>query len=100
MCLSSPVQQNLSLDGTRPGPGGDLPVVLKCRIPSGLILTPNQPHILRHPVPHRGALAIVINVGAGCGGRGSVRRDKRGRMMLSRTAKSCGPDTPTLVSSS
>jgi len=26
----------------------------------------------RHPVPHRGALAIVTNVGAGCGGRGSV----------------------------
>jgi hypothetical protein len=26
------------------------------------------------PAPERGALAIVTNVGAGCGGRGSVRR--------------------------
>jgi hypothetical protein len=28
-----------------------------------------------HPVPRRGALAIVTNVGMGCGGRGSVRRE-------------------------
>jgi hypothetical protein len=28
---------------------------------------------LRHPVLRRGALAIVTNVGMGCGGRGSVR---------------------------
>jgi hypothetical protein len=28
-----------------------------------------------HPVPPRGALAIVMNVGMGCGGRGSVGRD-------------------------
>jgi hypothetical protein len=26
-----------------------------------------------HPVPERGALAIVTNVGAGSGGRGSAR---------------------------
>ena len=26
-----------------------------------------------HPVPERGALAIVTNVGAGSGGRGSTR---------------------------
>ena len=29
---------------------------------------------LPHPVPLRGALAIVTNVGTGCGGRGSVGR--------------------------
>ena len=29
----------------------------------------------RHPVPRRGAFAIVTNVGTGCGGRGSVRRE-------------------------
>jgi hypothetical protein len=31
---------------------------------------------LAHPVPSRGALAIVTNVGTGCGGRGSVGREK------------------------
>jgi len=36
--------------------------------------TPNHPYKSRHPVPSRGALAIVTNVGAGCGGRGSVGR--------------------------
>jgi hypothetical protein len=77
-------------------PVADLPVVLKCRIPSGLLSPPNQRHILHHPVPHRGALANVTNVGAGCGGRGCVAR----RATLTRTAKSRGPDTPTLVSSS
>jgi hypothetical protein len=34
----------------------------------------NHRYRLAHPVPLRGALAIVTNVGAGCGGRGSVRR--------------------------
>jgi hypothetical protein len=33
--------------------------------------------------------------GAGCGGRGLHHR----RTMQTRTAKTCGPDTPTLVSS-
>ena len=37
---------------------------------------PNHPYNSRHPVPRRGALAIVTNVGAGCGGRGSVRRER------------------------
>jgi hypothetical protein len=36
--------------------------------------TPNHPYNVGHPVPSRGALAIVTNVGTGCGGRGSVRR--------------------------
>ena len=58
---------------------------------------------------------IVTNVGMGCGGRGSVLRatgfagrasrlvsdyQASGRGMLQRTAKSCGPDAPTLASSS
>ncbi|SHI12764.1 type IIL restriction-modification enzyme MmeI [Bradyrhizobium erythrophlei] len=70
----------------RPSPAGligsDLPVGLPSRKPvqpplkkySGfpktqitLYLSPSR--------PERGALAIVTNVGAGCGGRGSVRRD-------------------------
>ena len=68
--------------------------------------TPNHPYKSRHPVPVRGALAIVTNVGAGCGGRGSVGRviAIAGRFSVSdhaacrRTAllctvKSCGPDT-------
>ena len=56
---------------------------------------------------------IVTYVGEGCGGRGSVLRAMRlqgrfrpvsdhqacGREMLQRTAKSCGPDAPTLASS-
>ena len=37
---------------------------------------PNQTYNSRHPVPRRGALAIVTNVGAGCGGRGSVGRER------------------------
>ena len=56
---------------------------------------------------------IVTYVGEGCGGRGSVLRamgsqggfrpvsdhQASGREMLQRTAKSCGPDAPTLASS-
>jgi hypothetical protein len=37
---------------------------------------PNHPYNSGHPVLRRGALAIVTNVGAGCGGRGSVRRER------------------------
>jgi hypothetical protein len=37
---------------------------------------PNHPYNISHPVPRRGALAIVTDVGAGCGGRGSVRRER------------------------
>ena len=50
----------------------------------------------RHPVPTRGALAIVTNVGRGCGGREGC--DRRAR--LKRTAKTCGPDVAMLASSS
>ena len=65
--------------------------------------------------PHRGAYRDRHGRGVGCGGRGSVLRAMglqggvfesvsdqraRGREMLLRTAKSCGPDAPTLASSS
>jgi hypothetical protein len=43
----------------------------------------------------RGRFAVVTKRGAGCDGRGCFKR----RMKRWRTAKSCGPDTPTLVSS-
>jgi hypothetical protein len=48
--LSSPLSKNIS-------------VFQKCK--SG--------YMICHPVPLRGALAIVTNVGTGCGGRGSAR---------------------------
>jgi hypothetical protein len=57
--------------------------------------------IRRHPVPTRGALRDRH----GRWGRDAVdaavsgARMRAGRMILSRTAKSCGPDAPTLVSS-
>src|SRR6476619_7568985 len=47
-----------------------------------------------HPVPTRGASAIVTNVGRGCGGRESC--DSRAR--LKRTAKPCGSDAAGLAS--
>src|SRR5450631_63655 len=63
--------------------------------------------------PTRGALAIVTNAGrdavdaaAFCarwdcraGRKTCERSTARGREMLLRTAKSCGPDAPTLASS-
>src|SRR6266850_3148304 len=71
---------------------------------------------LSHPTPPEGRIAIVTDAGCGCGGRGSVRRatwlqggsckwpvsDQTAsrRTALTRTAKSCGPDAPTLASSS
>src|SRR5436190_10670872 len=58
------------------------------------IRNPNQDYIHFHPVPTRGALAIVTNVGRGCGGRESC--DRRAR--LKRTAKTCGPDVAVLAS--
>jgi hypothetical protein len=45
---------------------------------------------------HRGAARDRHERGAGCGGRGRRCR----RAALTRTAKSCGPDAPTLASSS
>jgi hypothetical protein len=63
--------------------------------------TPNHLYNSRYPVPTRGALRgrhgrrerdAVDAVASGA-------RSACGRMMLQRTAKSCGPDAPTLVSS-
>jgi len=46
--------------------------------------------------PDQRGVRVVTNVGAGCDGRfGNARRTMPGR-----TAKSCGPDAPTLASSS
>src|SRR6266550_5640456 len=52
------------------------------------------------PTPQEGRLAIVTDVGVGCGGRNGVRRAcARWTKRLLRTAKPCGPDAPTLASS-
>jgi hypothetical protein len=79
--------------------------------PVGQIISTNS----RHPTPQQGRIAIVTDAGCGCGGRGSVLRamgsqggffesvsDHRhaDERRLQRTAKSCGPDAPTLASSS
>jgi hypothetical protein len=83
---------------------GDLPAGLFCKIavqPSsqkyfafavGQIISTSSPR----PASIRGAYASSRTLGAGCGGRGSGAR----RAALARTAKSCGPDAPTLASSS
>jgi hypothetical protein len=57
-----------------------------------LFLTPdpNQMLIPCHPVPREGTLAIVTDVGMGCGGRRCAFDEWR----VTRTAKSCGPDAP------
>jgi hypothetical protein len=55
----------------------------------------NHFYNLRRPVPKEGRCATSSTLGAGCGGRfGGARRAAR-----KRTAKSCGPDAPTLASS-
>src|SRR5712672_1957702 len=61
---------------------------------SALGLPPSRAH-------KRGASRSSRTLGAGCGGRGSVRRARMraGRMMLTRTVKSCGSDAPMLASS-
>jgi len=51
-----------------------LPVVLICRMSLALPKTPNQPHIRSIPSRNEGRIAIVTDVGMGCGGRGSVER--------------------------
>jgi len=74
----------------------DSPVVPICRIPSGLISAPNQKHFpaLSRPTK-RGVSRSSRTLGAGCDGRfGDARRAAQ-----KRTAKSCGPGIPTLMSS-
>jgi hypothetical protein len=85
------------------GSRGDLPDGLFCQIavqPSsqkyfafavGQIISTSSPR----PASIRGAYASSRTLGAGCDGRGSGAR----RAALARTAKSCGPDAPTLASS-
>src|SRR5579863_924833 len=65
----------------------DSPVVSFCRIPSGLILPPNQKHFPAVPPHQEGRFAIVTNVGAGCGGRVGAQdecadRGRRSRVVL------------------
>src|SRR6266436_8490440 len=50
------------------------------------------------PFPQEGRLAIVTDVGYGMRWtRQRQAQSLRGRMMLTRTAKSCGPGAPTLA---
>jgi hypothetical protein len=85
-----------------------LPVVPICRIDlfrfSEYVLTPapNRRHYPRRPaLAQEGRFAIVTNVERGMRWTRQVSAQTlRGRLILSRTQKSCGPDTPTLVSSS
>jgi hypothetical protein len=51
------------------------------------------------PCPMRGVSRSSRTLGAGGGGRGGVVAQLRGRTRPARTAKSCGPDAPTLASS-
>jgi hypothetical protein len=57
---------------------------------------PNHLHISHRPVPHEGRLAIVTDAGRDAVDAGSASDEGAGL----RTAKSCGPDAPTLASSS
>jgi hypothetical protein len=57
---------------------------------------PNHRYIPAVPSPLGGATRDRHGRGAGCGGGGCALDEWR----QTRTAKSCGPDTPTLVSSS
>ena len=99
---------------------GDLPVG---RFVDGAVHTPLQKYFASvigrnisisrgHPTPPEGRIAIVTDAGwnAVDAAASSARRDRRagrkicerstarGREMLQRTAKSCGPDAPTLAS--
>src|SRR5450755_1142299 len=89
-----------------------------CRVPFAKIFrfTRRANHLYKFAPSHptRGAYHDRHERGVGCGGRGSVlratglqggflgtceRSPARGREMLQRTAKSCGPDAPMLASS-
>jgi hypothetical protein len=56
---------------------------------------PNQIHIARVPPQHKGRFAIVTNVERDAVAADSAVDERR----VMRTAKSCGPDAPTLASS-
>jgi hypothetical protein len=74
----------------------DLPVVPTCRTRPSLIARANHMQIRPRPALTEGRIAIVTNVGCGMRWTRQCRRDERHR---SRTAKSRGPDIPTLISS-
>jgi hypothetical protein len=57
---------------------------------------PNHFYIPRCPIPHKGRIAIVTDAGLDAMDAGGASDE--GAVL--RTAKPCGPDTPTLVSSS
>src|ERR1700730_13545310 len=64
--------------------------------PDGIAVTPKSAADFAPSRPHQeGRFAIVTNVGSG---RRWTRRCRK-TSDTTRTAKSCGPDTPTLVSS-
>jgi hypothetical protein len=72
-----------------------LPVVPICRNPTALISPPNQRHFTPHPVPQEGRTRRHERWVRDAVDADATRDERR----LRRTAKSCGPDTPTLVSS-
>jgi hypothetical protein len=73
-----------------------LPVVPTCRTPARLPPPPDTLHFRRHPGPARGAYALSSrNVGR----EAMDARRALDESALSRTAKSCGSDIPTLISS-
>jgi hypothetical protein len=61
----------------------------------GFAADPNQQYIAHRPVPQRGARAIVTDAGRDAVDIDGAEDDRRLRW----TAKSCGPDAPTLASS-
>jgi hypothetical protein len=70
-----------------------------CRVPCQkifcFVFTPNQIYIAAHPVPPRGALRTSRTLGRDAVDAGRALDES----VASRTAKSCGPDAPTLASS-
>jgi hypothetical protein len=56
---------------------------------------PNHFYILGRPVPHKGRLEIVTDAGQDAVDAGRALTNA----LISRTAKRCGPDAPTLASS-
>ena len=79
----------------------DLPVAPTCRKVLVLRFAPNHEHHPRCPaLAERGASRSSRTLSAGCDGRdGTSAQALRGRVMLSRTEKSCGPGIPTLMPS-
>jgi hypothetical protein len=82
--------------GDLPG-AGKSPIWLSSPSAKNIFISfqPKSPAYFGCLIPHEGALAIVTNVGMGCGGRGRAFDEQR----VMRTAKSCGPDAPMLASS-